>query len=90
VVNIRWPGSGANTTSQRNVVGASCHENAVEGAARAGDMSAWQPRLEKGIEALYENTINGIGEMPPRGGCGNACTDGDLMSLVDLMVGGPG
>ena len=67
---------------------ASCHENSVKGAAPAGDVAAWQPRLKNGIEALYENTIKGIGEMPPRGGCGNACTDGDLMSLVDLMVRG--
>ncbi|NKB98908.1 MAG: PQQ-binding-like beta-propeller repeat protein [Pseudomonadales bacterium] len=68
---------------------ATCHENAVKGAARAGDISAWKPRLEKGIQALYENTINGMGEMPPRGGCGNTCTDGDLMSLVDFVVGTP-
>ena len=67
---------------------ATCHENAVKGAAKAGDMSSWQPRLEKGINVLYDNTINGIGEMPPRGGCGNTCTNGDLMSLVDFMVGG--
>ena len=67
---------------------ASCHENAVKGAAPIGDSAAWQPRLEKGLQALYDNTINGIGEMPARGGCGSTCTDGDLMSLVDYMVNG--
>ena len=67
---------------------ASCHENAVKGAAPLGDSAAWQPRLDKGLQALYDNTINGIGEMPARGGCGSACTDGDLMSLVDYMVNG--
>ena len=67
---------------------ASCHENSVKGAAPLGDSAAWQPRLEKGLQTLYDNTINGIGEMPARGGCGSACTDGDLMSLVDYLVNG--
>lgn len=64
----------------------SCHEGAVHGAPKPGDMALWKPRLEGGVEALYQATINGKGEMPPRGGCGDACTDGDLMSLVDFLV----
>lgn len=66
---------------------ASCHDNAVHGAPRPGDAALWRPRLKDGIEKMYQSTINGIGEMPARGGCGQ-CTDGDLMSLIDAMVEG--
>lgn len=64
---------------------ASCHDHAVHGAPKPGDSKIWAPRLEAGVEKLYQNTINGLGEMPPRGGC-SSCTDGELMSLVDAMV----
>ena len=46
---------------------ASCHE---VGAAGAPLMvaSAWAGRIEKGMETLVANAIDGIGAMPPRGG----------------------
>lgn len=66
---------------------AGCHDNAANGAPKPGDATLWRPRLEQGLEKLYRSTISGIGEMPARGGCG-ACTDGELMSLVDAMVEG--
>ncbi|MGY6587957.1 MAG: c-type cytochrome [Wenzhouxiangella sp.] len=46
---------------------ASCHE---VGAAGAPLMvaSAWGDRLDKGMDELVANAINGIGAMPPRGG----------------------
>jgi len=46
---------------------ASCHE---VGAAGAPLMvaSAWDDRLDKGMDELVANAINGIGAMPPRGG----------------------
>ncbi len=64
---------------------ASCHDNAVHGAPRPGDRLLWEPRLEAGLEKLYQSTISGLGEMPARGGC-PVCTDGELKSLVDAMV----
>lgn len=66
---------------------AGCHDNAVHGAARPGDSAAWSPRLADGVARLYQRTITGVGEMPARGACA-ACTDGDLKSLVDMMVQG--
>jgi cytochrome c5 len=59
----------------------------VHGAPKLGDKTAWRPRLSEGVEKLYQTTINGMGEMPARGACGD-CTDGDLMSLVDSMIDG--
>ena len=66
---------------------ATCHSGSVHGAPKSGDTASWAPRLKAGVGALYQRTINGVGEMPARGGCGD-CTDGDLMSLVDLMIDG--
>lgn len=66
---------------------ATCHDGSVHGAPKPGDKAAWKPRFEGGKEKLYKSTIDGMGEMPARGGCGE-CTDGDLMSLVDSMVEG--
>ena len=66
---------------------ATCHSGSVHGAPKPGDTASWAPRLKAGVDALYQRTINGVGEMPARGGCGD-CTDGDLMSLVDLMIDG--
>ncbi len=46
---------------------ATCH---VSGAAGAPEMvaSAWVGRVEKGVDQLVANAINGIGAMPARGG----------------------
>ena len=34
-----------------------CHMNAVAGAPRVGDVEVWAPRIEQGIELLYEHAI---------------------------------
>ena len=47
---------------------ADCHDRGLAGALVLGDVVAWQPLLEKGLTQLVFNAINGIGEMPPRGG----------------------
>jgi len=83
---LRRP-SGLRVTHLYGQACASCHEKAVHGAPKTGDQSVWAPRVKAGIKNLYRHAINGVGGMPPRGGCGS-CTDGDLMSLVDYMVGG--
>ena len=34
-----------------------CHMTGVAGAPKVGDVEAWAPRIELGIEALYERAI---------------------------------
>lgn len=49
-----------------------CHAAGVAGAPRVGDSAAWRARLEKGLEAMVKNAIQGTssenGIMPPKGG----------------------
>jgi len=47
---------------------AGCHIAGVSGAPKLGDADAWQPRLDKGIEALSASVANGLNAMPPGGG----------------------
>ena len=47
---------------------AGCHIAGAAGAPMLGDVEAWSPRAELGIEALTQSVANGKGAMPPRGG----------------------
>jgi len=61
-----------------------CHNAGIAGAPINGDTNSWSTRLEKGINTVYSNAINGIGGMPAKGMCMN-CTDDDIKATVDLM-----
>lgn len=63
----------------------SCHDVGVAEAPRPGDAAAWEPRIAAGMEAIYTNTINGKGGMPPRGG-NPALSDDEVKAAVDWMV----
>ncbi|MGE3301058.1 MAG: c-type cytochrome, partial [Arcobacter sp.] len=45
-----------------------CHGNPAIGAPVVGDKAAWAKVLEKGVDKVYHNGINGINAMPPKGG----------------------
>ena len=64
-----------------------CHSTGAAGAPKVGDgnADAWAPRMEKGMEAVVANAINGLNTMPPKGLC-FTCTDEDLSALVTYMV----
>ena len=64
-----------------------CHSTGAAGAPKVGPGNAgeWAPRLEKGMEAVVANAINGLNTMPPKGLCFD-CTDEDLAALVQYMV----
>ena len=64
-----------------------CHSTGAAGAPKVGDGNAdvWAPRMEKGMEAVVANAINGLNTMPPKGLC-FTCTDEDLAALVTYMV----
>ncbi len=64
-----------------------CHSTGAAGAPKVGDGMAaeWEPRLEKGMDAVVANAINGINTMPAKGLCFD-CTDDDLRALVEYMI----
>ena len=62
-----------------------CHGTGAAGAPMLGDAGAWEARLEKGMDALMSNVINGVGAMPARGIC-MTCSDDDLQAIVNYML----
>jgi cytochrome c5 len=63
-----------------------CHAAGVAGAPVLGDPAAWQPRIDKGMDTLWQHTLNGLNAMPPKGTC-MACSDEELRAAMDHMVG---
>lgn len=61
-----------------------CHATGAAGAPKFGS-SDWADRRSKGIEALLETAINGIGAMPPKGLC-NDCSDDELKLAIEHML----
>jgi cytochrome c5 len=57
----------------------------VGGAPISGDIAAWASRLEKGVETVYANAINGINAMPARGTCMD-CSDDEVIAAIDYIL----
>jgi cytochrome c5 len=66
---------------------ASCHTVAATGAPLTGDVAAWTPRLDKGMDTLVDNVVNGFGGMPPFGLCMD-CDAAQFESLISFMATG--
>jgi len=64
---------------------AGCHNMGGGGAPKFGDAGQWQPRIKLGMNSLYQNAIQGIGGMPPKGNC-DSCTDDQVKSAVDYII----
>ena len=56
-----------------------------QGAPLLGDIEAWDSRMEKGMDAVMANVINGVNAMPAKGLCMN-CTDNELQEIVGYMI----
>ncbi|WP_026280746.1 c-type cytochrome [Thioalkalivibrio sp. ALE30] len=65
---------------------AACHDSGASGAPLKDDTDEWSNRLnDKGLETLFENSINGIGAMPARGG-DSSLTDEQMHEAVAYML----
>tara|TARA_B110000444_G_scaffold254689_1_gene287637 strand:+ start:2341 stop:2697 length:357 start_codon:yes stop_codon:yes gene_type:complete len=64
-----------------------CHSTGAAGAPLVGEGNGadWTSRLEKGMDAVVANAINGVNSMPAKGLC-FTCTDADLAAIVEYMV----
>ena len=66
----------------------SCHTVAGTGAPLTGDAAAWAPRLQKGMNILVDNVVNGLGSMPPGGLCRD-CDADQFEQLIAFMAAAP-
>ena len=62
-----------------------CHAAGVAQAPVTGDAAAWEPRLEKGMDALVASIRNGLNAMPPMGMCFD-CSDEEYVELIKFMA----
>lgn len=63
-----------------------CHGAGIAGAPKAGDKTAWAPRLATGMDALYASALKGKGVMPAKGG-NAALADAEVTAAVDYLAG---
>jgi cytochrome c5 len=66
---------------------AACHAAGLMQSPKLGSADDWAPRIEKGIETLYNHAINGFNMMPAKGGRADL-SDDDIKAAVDFMVSG--
>jgi cytochrome c5 len=81
-VEVAAVGGGAKIVTQ---VCALCHSTGMMSSPKLGDAEGWAPRIEKGVDTLYDNAINGLNMMPARGGRPDL-SDDDVKSAVDHML----
>ncbi len=65
-----------------------CHDTAVANAPKLGDKAAWETRIAKGMDALYNTALKGDSKMPampPKGGRADLSDDA-VKAAVDYMV----
>lgn len=62
-----------------------CHGTGAAGAPVVGNAGQWESRIAKGMETLYDHSINGFNAMPAKGGWGNLSND-EVKAAVDYMV----
>lgn len=55
------------------------------GAPALGDEKQWINRLTKGQKILLDNTLNGYGVMPARGGCFE-CSDEQIQMSINYIL----
>jgi len=77
-------GSGNEAKSIYEASCVACHGTDVMGAPEVGDKKAWKAVLEKGLDKVYENGINGLNAMPPKGG--TTLDDATFKAVVDYMI----
>ncbi|RLA11389.1 MAG: cytochrome c5 family protein, partial [Gammaproteobacteria bacterium] len=62
-----------------------CHSTGMMNSPKLGNATDWAPRIEKGMDTLYSNAINGLNMMPARGGNPNL-SDDEVKAAVDYML----
>ena len=64
-----------------------CHADPDAAAPLTGDTGSWQSRLDKGMDVLLDNVVNGYEGMPPFGLCMD-CSVEEFEKLIQFMANG--
>lgn len=64
---------------------AACHASGALGAPKIGDKGAWGPRLGQGYDTLVKHALEGVRQMPARGGNPDL-TDTEVAGAVVFMA----
>lgn len=64
---------------------AACHGSGVPSFPQYGNSTDWAPRIDKGLETLYDHAINGFNGMPAKGGNPNL-SDEEVQAAVDHIL----
>ena len=62
-----------------------CHRTGLLGAPVAGNKAAWEPRAKAGKDTLYESSLNGKNDMPPKGGNDRLSAE-NVKAAVDYLL----
>jgi len=87
VVDLAGGSANQNPEQVYNTYCVACHGSGANNSPIMGDAAAWQPRIDKGMEELYLNAINGYNNnaMPAKGLC-MGCSDDEVRATVDYIL----
>lgn len=63
-----------------------CHNKGLLDAPRFGEKRDWKKRLPKGDEALTSSAINGLNDMPAKGGYKRVLSDDDVVAATRHLL----
>ncbi len=63
-----------------------CHATGVGDAPLLQDAEQWAPRLAKGMDAMLQTSLTGLGAMPPMGTC-MACSEEEMIAAIEYLTG---
>jgi cytochrome c5 len=63
---------------------AMCHAGGLMGAPKIGDAGQWGPRITQGKDTLIKHAINGIRQMPARGGNASLSDEQVAAAVVNM------
>lgn len=72
-----------------DAVCATCHTPGVLGAPKYGNKGDWGPRIAQGYDTLFKHAVEGLRQMPPRGG-DDELSDVEVARVVVYMANAGG
>ena len=68
-----------------NALCTTCHTAGLLNAPKLDDKAAWEPRAAKGLQALLASSVNGLNQMPAKGG-DPSLSEQELSDTISYML----